>query len=177
MRRFLLVVVVLASGLVTASPADACTCVPPDAGRLLRAADGAFVGTFLERDEPVPGPGGVLSSGQPVEYRFRVDRVLKGDIGPRIGVVAAAGGASCGLEVGPGQQVGLVLDRAGDSWHSSLCQTFTDPSELVTAAPGGGVDPDDRGGNGGVTWPLAVVAGALLASVAAIGAAHMRRPT
>ena len=178
MRRVLLAVMVVGTALLTAPAARACSCIPPDAARMLPDADGAFVGTFLDRDQVVPAPGGEtptdVFSGDPVGYRFSVDRVVKGDIDGRVTILAPADGASCGLEVRPGQRVGLVLRRQDGSWHSSLCQTFYEPDALLAAAPVS--DPPNEDG-GGFNWPLTVVAVALVASVVAVGAVHMRRST
>jgi hypothetical protein len=124
-RLSLIFLVVL---LVAASDASACSCVPVNLERDLPRADGAFVGTLLERREPPPAA--VQSSADPVTLVFRVEQVYKGDIENRIEVVTARDGASCGLEVGVGQRVGLLLDRDGDAWRSGLCSQV-DPAEFL----------------------------------------------
>ena len=91
-------------------------------------ADGAFVGTLLERREPAAAP--VQSSADPVTLVFRVEQVYKGDIDSRVAVVTARDGASCGLEVEVGERMGLLLDRAGGEWRSGLCSQV-EPAEFL----------------------------------------------
>jgi hypothetical protein len=105
--------------LATTAAASACTCMPVDLERDLPRADGAFVGTLLERREPPPKP--IQSSGDPVMLVFRVEQVYKGDIENRVEVVTARDGASCGIEAQVGDRVGLLLDRDGDKWRGGLC--------------------------------------------------------
>ncbi|MGH3071849.1 MAG: hypothetical protein ACRDNB_06215, partial [Gaiellaceae bacterium] len=126
MRRLLGVVAVLLA--TTAADASACTCIPPDLERDLPRADGAFVGTVLERREPPPAA--VQSSAGPVTLLFRVEQAYKGDIDGRIEVVTARDGASCGLAARVGDRVGLLLDREGGEWHSSLCSQV-DPADFL----------------------------------------------
>ena len=83
---------------------------------------------MLERREPPPAA--VQSSADPVTLVFRVEQVYKGDIENRVAVVTARDGASCGLEVGVGQRVGLLLDRDGGTWRSGLCSQV-DPAEFL----------------------------------------------
>lgn len=61
---------------------------------------------------------------------FRVEQVYKGDINDRVEVVTARDGVSCGLAAGTGDRVGLLLDRDGDVWRSTLCSQV-DPSEFL----------------------------------------------
>jgi hypothetical protein len=106
----------------------ACSCLPVDIARDLPRADGAFVGTVLERREPPPAA--VQSSADPVTLVFRVEQVYKGDIANRVEVVTARDSASCGLAVGVGQRIGLLLDRDGDTWRSGLCSQV-DPAAFL----------------------------------------------
>jgi hypothetical protein len=96
---------------------------------MLAAADGAFVGTFVEKREP-DNPQSSLADAV---YVFRVDQVVKGSLPARIEVVSATSGASCGLEVSPGDRIGLFLSRDGPSWRSHLCAQI-DPQRLLAAA-------------------------------------------
>jgi hypothetical protein len=114
-----LVAVILLS-LVAAAEAYACTCRPVDLERDLPTADGAMIGTVLER----------RVSGDTATYRFRVEQVYKGDVENRAEVVSAAGGAACGLELAVGQRVGLLLTRDGDVWQSSVCSQV-DPADFL----------------------------------------------
>ncbi|HWL33843.1 MAG TPA: hypothetical protein VNP89_09590 [Gaiellaceae bacterium] len=114
-----LVVLILLS-LVAAAEAYACTCRPVDLERDLPAADGAMIGTVLER----------RVNGDAATYRFRVEQVYKGDVESRADVVSPSGGAACGLELAVGQRVGLLLTRDGDVWRSSLCSQV-DPADFL----------------------------------------------
>jgi hypothetical protein len=114
-----LVAVILLS-LVAAAEAYACTCRPVDLERDLPTADGAMIGTVLER----------RVSGDTATYRFRVEQVYKGDVENRAEVVSAAGGPACGLELAVGQRVGLLLTRDGDVWQSSVCSQV-DPADFL----------------------------------------------
>lgn len=90
-----------------------------DVRERLPESDGAFVGTFLTRDDPQP-VNGLGSSATQVPYRYQVERVVKGDL-PSSGTIevwSAASGASCGLETPGGQRAGLLLEREGDRWTS-----------------------------------------------------------
>ncbi|NUT57047.1 MAG: hypothetical protein HOQ03_13865 [Thermoleophilia bacterium] len=106
--------------LVLAADADACTCVPVDLDRDLPRADGAMIGTVLER----------RFTATKTILRFRVEQIYKGDLDSRIDVESERGGAACGLELDVGQRTGLLLERAGDTWRSSLCSQV-EPSDLL----------------------------------------------
>jgi hypothetical protein len=111
---------VLLFSLVLAAEAYACSCRPVDLQRDLPRADGAIIGTVLER----------RVSGDTATYRFRVEQVYKGDVENRAEVVTPASGASCGLELEVDDRVGLLLARDGDVWRSGLCSQV-DPADLL----------------------------------------------
>jgi hypothetical protein len=122
--------------LATAQAAHACSCAPGDPRDALHRSDGAFVGAFVGRTEV---------DDQTAIYSFEVETTVKGTIGPTVDVRSASNGASCGLEVGIGQRIGLLLDIADDgAWTSGLCSQI-DPEVLLTAAqplpPPDGVGP------------------------------------
>ena len=106
--------------LVLAADAYACSCRPVDLQRDLPTADGAFIGTVLERSV----------SGQAATYRFRVEQVYRGNVENRAEVVTPVGGAACGLELAVGDRVGLLLKRDGDVWRSGLCSQV-DPADFL----------------------------------------------
>jgi hypothetical protein len=106
--------------LALAGDALACTCAPVDLARDLPRADGAFVGTLLEREDREATS----------TLRFRVEQVYKGDIENRVEVETSRDGATCGLELPVGERVGLLLDRDGDLWRSSLCSRV-DPAAFL----------------------------------------------
>ena len=114
------VVAIAAVSLVFAADAFACSCLPVDLIRDLPRADGAFIGTVLERKV----------ERQKTVYLFRVEQVYKGDIENRIEVVSAANSAACGLELRVDERIGLLLSREGGQWRSSLCSQV-DPSAFL----------------------------------------------
>jgi hypothetical protein len=119
--------------LVTSSPARACSCAQTDLAASLPEADGAFVGTFVDRSE---------ISDQLASITFDVERVIKGEFGPRAIVRTNAYGASCGLEFLDGPRIGVLLDRASDGvWESSLCQQV-EPGALLAVGAERPPDPD-----------------------------------
>lgn len=124
--RILAVVACLTFAALAArvDPAYACSCAPLDPRSALAAADGAFVGTFLEQRNK--------SNGR-ADYVFRVERSLKGAIGSTVVVESADNGAACGLEVAAGQRIGLLLERSGGAWTSLLCWQI-EPEALIAAA-------------------------------------------
>ena len=90
----------------------ACSCLPVDLARDLPKADGAIIGAILERQD-----GADTST-----LLFRVEQVYKGDIDDnRLEVETARGGAACGIEAPVGERLGLLLERDGGVWRSSLC--------------------------------------------------------
>ena len=122
--------------LATAQAAHACSCAPGDPRDALHRADGAFVGTFVGRTEV---------DDQTAIYSFEVETAVKGTIGATVDVRSSSNGASCGLEVGIGQRIGLLLDTAEDGeWTSGLCSQI-DAEVLLQAAqplpPPDGVGP------------------------------------
>ena len=114
------VAVVATLALAFAADAFACSCLPVDLVRDLPRADGAFVGTVLERNV----------EGQKAVYLFRVEQVYKGDIENRVEVASADNSAACGLELEVDQRIGLLLTREGGTWRSSLCSEV-DPSDFL----------------------------------------------
>lgn len=110
----------VAAALAVAADALACTCLPVDLDRDLPRADGAIVGTVLDRrDAP-----------RETTLLFRVEQVYKGDIENRVEVVTAADGAACGLAADVGDRLGLLLERDGERWRSGLCRQV-DPSDFL----------------------------------------------
>jgi hypothetical protein len=100
---------------------QACSCVRPNVQGLLAQADAAFVGTLVSRRPAFPPGPGPVSSADPDIFTFRVDQTIKGELGREVEVWSARSGASCGLEVGFGQEIGLFLSRDGSRWRSGLC--------------------------------------------------------
>ncbi len=109
--------------LVLAGDALACSCLPVDLVRDLPQADGAIIGSVLERRDREATSTLVL----------RVEQVYKGDISNRVEVETARYGATCGIEVPAGERIGLLLERDGEVWRSSLCSQV-DPAEFLALA-------------------------------------------
>ena len=122
-RRLGVIALVLAWSLAgVVGPAEACSCASEDLRQVFARAEAAFIGTYLDRDEPQPDDNGYTSSSSPVEYRFQLDEAVKGQFEPVVKVMSANSGASCGLGVGKHQQAGLLVNRGDDGrWHGSLC--------------------------------------------------------
>ena len=118
-----ILVAIAAVSLVLAADAFACTCLPVDLVRDLPKADGAIVGSVLERNP----------SGENVTYLLRVEQVYKGDIENRVEVVTARDSAACGLAAKVGERVGLLLERDGAVWRSGLCSQV-DPTDFLELA-------------------------------------------
>jgi hypothetical protein len=123
----------LAVLLAWTSAAWPCSCARPDPAAGLRESNGAFVGTLRR------GPSGPADDG--ARYEFLVERWLKGGEERTVTVHAPRSGASCGIEVDPGQRTGLLLDRRSGRWESGLCSQV-DADELLAAA---GVAPTGEG--------------------------------
>jgi hypothetical protein len=122
----------------------------------LPEADGAFVGTFVQRDE---------ISDRLAIYTFDVERVIKGRFGPTAVVRTNAHGASCGIELLGGPREGFLLGRASDEiWESDLCSQVS-PDELLAFVPGSPPDPgvDPIGPGTGSPWWVFALAGSFVA--------------
>ena len=109
--------------LALAGDAFACTCASIDLARDLPRADGAFIGTLLGREDRESSS----------TLLFRVEQVYKGDIANRVEVETALGGAACGIEAPAGERIGLLLERRGGVWRSSLCSQV-DPAAFLELA-------------------------------------------
>jgi hypothetical protein len=116
------------AALASAATAAACTCAPVELERDLPRADGAVVGTVLERRD------GARES----TLLLRVEQVYKGDIDNRVEVVTAPDSAACGLAAQVGDRLGLLLERDGGAWRSGLCSQV-DPSDFIALS-----DVEDR---------------------------------
>ena len=144
--------------LALAGDALACTCVPVVLTRDLPLADGAFIGTLLERQDRETTS----------TLLFRVEQVYKGDISNRVELETARGGAACGIEAPAGERIGLLLERDGDVWRSSLCSQV-DPAEFLALA-----DVEDNG-LPAVNWGGLLVGGLVLLGGAYFLVRRLRR--
>jgi hypothetical protein len=167
--------VVAAALLGLAADAQACSFMAPDAAAYLEKYDAAFVGTLVAKEERFST--GMRSTGDPATYVFDVESVYKGELPARVDVVAAAEGASCGLEVPGGQRIGVFLVRDGDTWRSSLPLQVA-PAKLETAARTRGIvphAPSAPAGGGRGTWTAAASVLVIAAALAALLLARRRR--
>jgi hypothetical protein len=113
-------VVVGALVLAFAADALACSCLPVDLPRDLPLADGAIIGTILERHDRETSS----------TLLFRVEQVYKGDIDNRVEIVTPRGSTACGIDSPVGERLGLLLQRDGSVWRSNLCSQV-DPAAFL----------------------------------------------
>lgn len=133
--RILSVVCILV--VLPIQPAKACSCFYGDPRDRFEAAEGAFVGTFVESHPVDPMPN---NSGADTIYTFLLDEEYKGELGEpgdTVEVHAPLSGASCGLETAPGEQYGIYLEvRESDgAWESSLCSQVSPQTMREGASP------------------------------------------
>lgn len=158
MRRLgtLLALTVVASVVMTVSPAHACSCAAPlDDGtpesvriaERLERADGAFVGLWIGADDlSLPqiaaNQAESLRTGEPVampypgpkRHHFAVIHAVKGDIGDAIAVVTEGSSSSCGFDVSHERVMAMFVSRIDDStWSSHLCALTSAEALLGTA--------------------------------------------
>jgi hypothetical protein len=133
--------------LVSGTPAFACSCAPPEIERWVAEADGAFIGTWVDRS---------VVGGGSAAVTFRVERVLKGSFGPKAIVRTYEQSSACGLELLGSRRTGLLLRRAADRvWESDLC-SMVSPEELLVIGKGHPPDPPSlRSARAGASrlWP------------------------
>lgn len=136
MRRVRIVLAglaVAASG-VLAAEAGACSCAQQPERKRFAEADGAFVGTLVERRSLAPGGQSFVGSGDPVVNVYRVERRYKGRLGTRVEIRTALSDATCGLTEEVGTRVALYLDRAGGRWESGSCSVSSAGAMRAAAA-------------------------------------------
>jgi hypothetical protein len=167
--RLAFVFALVTGTVVAGSPAHACSCAPIDLRERLPEVDGAFVGTFVQRDQ---------ISDQLATYTFDVERVIKGRFGQTAIVRTNAYGASCGIELLGGPRDGFLLTHASDGiWESDLCSQVS-PDELLAFAPGEPPDPGVEPIGPGTVWPwwaASTLLGALVVGGVVLRARRARR--
>ncbi len=139
-RTLLMLALIVIATVVPMATAQACSCMMPDAARLLDESDFVFAGSLIERpgaEIGAPGQFGVEN----VPYSFEVDAVYKGDIRDRtVEVWSAPNGAACGFEMAIGEPVAIAASLSGGQLTGSLCATFG-VDELEAAAADAGIEP------------------------------------
>jgi hypothetical protein len=128
-RRLSTALLVVVAILVLTPVARACTCGSGDPRTTLESADAAFIGELIAQPESRAGG----STGEVVDWRFRVHEAIKGELGDEVVVRSAISGTSCGLSASEGKTMGLFLERDGGEWRSGLCYQV-DPVALRKAA-------------------------------------------
>jgi len=132
-----LALVLVVAGIVpvaTTAPAAACSCAAGPTAEVearLSRADAAFVGTYLERNDPLADEP-MVTGARVVINRFKVESVQKGHLGGTVEVVSAADESSCGIAPGRGERVGLLVTKTAGGFQSDLCSKV-DPGALASA--------------------------------------------
>jgi hypothetical protein len=115
----------MAAGLLVASPASACSCVGGTTEQFLDRADAVFTARLVSREEP---RGTIISSADPALHVFAVDTVFKGTAHEEQGVLSPVSGATCGLElVGEGPFVVFATrstDLGGESFATLAADQY-----------------------------------------------------
>jgi hypothetical protein len=162
---------IVAGLFVVAPPAYACSCAPTDLDTWLPEADGAFVGSWIDRGEIGDGMAAVS---------FEVERVLKGSFGPKAIVRTNAQGSACGSERLGRSRTALLLRRGADGvWGSDLC-SMVPPAQLLAVGGDHPPDPDIAAVSAGWTLPWKGLIGVLAAAalvLLALGWYTRRRPS
>lgn len=166
MRRVLVAVAVLGMSLVTALPAQACSCADWPLDRLIADAAVVFVGSAVDRTEV---PNGVM----PVQWTFEVERYLKGSGDPQIVVGTGVGSGDCGVDFSRLGRTAVLTwpDRGLPTTNS--CGGVWDADEVIAltgqgTAPEAAAPPPAAKDERPARWPW-VAGGSLLLLVVAVG--------
>jgi hypothetical protein len=139
-RRLAIAAMALGIPLLAADSASACSCATPNVREQLKASDAAFVGRLVDvREVDPPAEGESISSGDPMDYVYRVGRIYKDgpgiNRGRRVRARSVRDEATCGLPNRVGELIGLFVDRRHHRWHGNLCLTTT-PRKMRRGAQG-----------------------------------------
>jgi hypothetical protein len=110
----------LAIGAITVPVyrAVACSCGFAGYEEAIAAADVAFIGTVVARDEPPPFGEDIMLTAR---HAFDVTRSKAPMQSPFSLEVAAGGGASCGLEMSIGEEWVVIASEWDDKLQTNLC--------------------------------------------------------
>ncbi|TFV63489.1 hypothetical protein E4P41_04330 [Geodermatophilus sp. DF01-2] len=151
------------AGWVPAPAASACSCAGGTTAEYATRADAVFSGRLVSREVV----------GETALHVFVVETVHEGEVAARQGVVPAASGATCGLEVA-GQGPFLVFaTRDDDRLAAGLCggtATWT-PEVAAQLQELTGATAAPRSGAAGTELPGGPSAGALAVGAAVLLAA------
>ncbi|HEX2084675.1 MAG TPA: hypothetical protein VHF89_03255 [Solirubrobacteraceae bacterium] len=106
-------------GFALTDRAEACSCLERTPHERYRDADAAVIGTVISDDGRVG--------------RIRVEHDFKVELGDVVEVPTGGDGAICGLDLRPGERLGLFLTRTEGGWTASTCDLI-DPDDLPDAA-------------------------------------------
>ena len=186
MRRtlatLLLACLLTSLGLLTATPAAACSCATQTTQQYFDRADAVFTAALVSREEP---RGQVVSSADPAVHVFAVQTVYKGTALESQEVLSPVSGATCGLELsGTGPFVvfasrsmdlgGTPAPALAEHQYASLLCDGSGPvtpeleAELAGLAPSGprsfapAAEPRDDDARPVRAWPLLAVLGAVV---------------
>lgn len=139
-----LVPVVLLLLLGTPPCVYGCSCVAAAPPRIaFEQASAVFIGTVIAAPSQA-APDAIVSSGDPVQYTFRVSRIWKGPEYTTLVVTTARGSSSCGLGFQEGQAYLVYADGPPEQLMSSLCSRtsrVTSETANETALFGEGIAP------------------------------------
>ena len=163
-------------------PANACSCVPPDAAEFLNNSEFVFVGSLVAD----PTAGGAANNLSQVPYTFSVDAVYKGDLrDPAVQVWSATNGAACGFELAVGEPVGVAASFFDGRLSGGLC-SVVGAEQLVAVAEQQGISPTipdptaseppvETGPTDRTETPWGIAVGAIAVAVVGAGWALARR--
>ncbi|MCZ2815747.1 hypothetical protein [Modestobacter sp. VKM Ac-2984] len=112
---------------VLATPASACSCAGLAVPEQFERADAVFAGQLVSREVR-----GGASSTDPALHVFAVEAVFKGTAHARQGVVSAASGASCGLELSGDGPFLVFADSPGEQGDGPYTAGLCDGTAPVT---------------------------------------------
>ncbi|HKQ60183.1 MAG TPA: HEAT repeat domain-containing protein [Candidatus Polarisedimenticolaceae bacterium] len=125
--------------LVLHTPGRPCTCVesaPPLSA--MAQADAVFIGRVVGQDDPSEASS-VRSGGDPIEYRFELERVWKGVVRDPAIVVSERDGAACGFAFRVGNAYLVYASSAPDAFPSGDDPAAFSYGVLTPAAAARGV--------------------------------------
>jgi len=121
MRILLLLVIITSMLTIETGPAYACSCAPPGPpDEELSNAAAVFTGKVISLAKPKGGFGPV-SSADPIEVTFQVDKVWKGSVSQTTTITTARSGASCGYTFEKGSEYIVYAHGQENNLSVSLC--------------------------------------------------------
>lgn len=126
----------LALVAVGSGPAYACSCASQTPEQYVEGADVIVTGTVVSVDR------GTLGSADDATYVVEVDRVYRGEAGPKVEFRSEASGAACGLEgIETGTREAFFLQGTETGLRAGLCGGTGNVTERQLDALVGQPDP------------------------------------